>query len=163
VGAFDYRDNTVAVAGVHIRVHDDRYLAGLAIVDGRDLLLERSLPAPADSDLGRQLEELYELARDLFQEHTPQLLALKASEAQGRALKTAMRAEGCVLAAAGVQGVPVRVWHGAGLRRPAGLTSSSSVQQCVTSLCNELSQAPATNEASQAAAVARASIKQPGR
>jgi hypothetical protein len=162
VVAFDYRATGLGVVGAHIRVGNGRYLAGFALVDGRELQLERSVPAPADADLGRQLEELYELSRDLFQQFAPDVLALKASEARGGSLKIALRAEGCVLAAAGVRGVSVRVWHGAGLKRPAGLGPTSSVQDCVDALCGELSQTPATSEASQAAAAALASIKERG-
>jgi Holliday junction resolvasome RuvABC endonuclease subunit len=153
----------VIVVGAHIRVASSRYLAGLAVVDDRDFIRGLSLPAPADSDAGRQLDELSTAARDLLEEFAPEQLALKVTEARAKsALAIAHRAEGCVLAAAGDQGVPIRLWFGAGLLRPSGLERDSSVQSRVTALCQELSAVPAENEVAQAAAVALASIKELG-
>jgi hypothetical protein len=152
----------MVVTGVHIRVASGRYLAGLAVVEDRDLVRARSLPAPADADVGRQLEELHELAGDLLAEFAPTELAVKVSEARGRSLAVALRAEGCALAAAGHHGVPARLWFGAGLTRPSGLSSRSSVQERVNALCGELSEMPAQAEVAQAAAAALASIKARG-
>jgi Holliday junction resolvasome RuvABC endonuclease subunit len=148
------------VIGAHVRASDRRFLAGLAVVDDDRLVRGVSLPAPADSDIGRQLEELYVLARDFVNEFEPEELALKVTEARAKsALAVAHRAEGCILAAAGDKGVPVTLWFGASLRTPSGLESHSSVQQRVEALCSELSQMPTENEVAQAAAAARASIK----
>jgi hypothetical protein len=153
----------VRVAGAHIRVSGGRYLAGLVVVDDREVIRAVSLPAPPDSDEGRQLEELYTIAHDLFAECEPEQLAVKVAEAQGRARAIGHRGEGAVLAAAGVNGIEVEMWVGRGLTKPAGLQRDATTQDAVAKLCSELTGEPTDeSEIAQAAAAALASLKKLG-
>jgi hypothetical protein len=118
-----------------------------------------SLPAPADVDETRQLEELHGFACSLIEEFKPGHLAMKVNEQRSQALRSiANRGEGAILAAAGRAGVSLRFWYGAGLRTPAGLGKRGTTQECVDALCAGLTgEGLTSSEVEQAAAAAAAS------
>lgn len=151
----------IVVLGIHVRTKASRYLAGCAVVEDGKVVRVASLPAPADADEGRQLEELHGLVTSLIGEFSPDLVAVKVNETRGQKPRSiGHRGEGAVLAAAGGAGVPARLWHQAGLRKPAGLGRSGTLEECVDRLCGELSgEALASSEVEQAAAAAAASLK----
>jgi hypothetical protein len=144
------------VLGAHVRVANERYLAGFAVLEETSFSRHVSLPAPAEVDEGHQLQELYRTAVDLLDDVQPELLALRVSEA-GR--YRAQRAEGVILAAAASANVSTELWLGAGLLRPSGLARSSSFAERVAALCRQVSdERIRPREIEQAVAAARASV-----
>jgi hypothetical protein len=118
--------------GAHVRVQDRRYVAGLAVLDGVDVIDTFSVAAPSD-DEARSLSELYRRAHDMMTHHAPSLVVLLAHEGMsGATLGVARRAEGVVLAAAGDQDRSVHIYKkGASLRKPTGLTGTGTVKATV--------------------------------
>jgi len=160
-----YRGRTIVILGTHARVHDKKYLAGFVVVDDRQVVRARSVPAPPDADPGRQLEELHSVAAGLIEEFEPAQVAVRVYEAPGLKVRLiAHRGEGAILVAAGRAAVPVSLWYLAGLRKPAGFQGGGTSQECASKLCGELTGEPvATQELEQAAAAAAAAMKKSSR
>lgn len=118
--------------GAHVRVQDRRYVAGLVVLDGVDVIDTFSVAAPSD-DEARSLSELYRRAHDMMTHHAPGLVVLLAHEGMSAAaLGVARRAEGVVLAAAGEQDRAVLIYKkGASLRKPSGLAGTGTVKATV--------------------------------
>jgi Holliday junction resolvasome RuvABC endonuclease subunit len=149
------------VLGAHIRIHDGRYVAGFAVVQHDQLLAQQSYPAPADETEAGRLGELYSRVGDLITRTTPDVFALKASEIARQTANavTAQRAEGVLLGAVGRnRTLPVSIWSGRKLWKPAGLSASAKTRESVDSLCSRLTPQPDTDEARQAAAAAVAAL-----
>lgn len=146
--------------GAHIRIRADRYLAGFVLIDGTTVKFSQSFPAPPDESEAGQLNELYERVGDLIGRWSPELLALKISEIQQKpAYVTAHRAEGALLGAAGrYRSLPVSLWSGQKLWKPAGFSKMAKTQDSVDALCATLSTAPKEPEARQAAAAGVAAL-----
>ena len=146
--------------GAYIRIKGGKYLGGFVIVEDGQLKETQSIPAPADECESGQLGELFVRTADLIDRWSPDLFALKVSEAQrDPSFTIARRAEGVILGAAGRQrGLPVTNWVRQSLCKPAGLTMKAKTQDAVSALCAGLSQVPADDELRQAAAAAVAAL-----
>jgi len=148
------------VLGAYVRVKDKRYLAGFAVVDDLALADVVSLPAPADRDEPGQLADLLTTATDLASTNSLDAVAIRAYENQSRQqLQISDRAEGVIIAAAGIAGRPVTRFVTASLWKPAGFQKSAKAAASRDALCAQLSSAPpSVEEIQQAASAARALI-----
>jgi hypothetical protein len=125
--------------GAHVRVAGGRHLAGLAVVRD-DAVVDHFSAAAPTGDEATSLSELYSRAHDMIGHHEPDLVVLLASEARDRAdLTVARRAEGAILAAAGLQARPLRVFKtGSALRRPASLAGRGTNKETIPAIAERL-------------------------
>jgi hypothetical protein len=147
--------------GAHARVVGGRHVVGLAVLSDTAIVDRFSAAAPSD-DEATSLSELYSRAHDMIGHHEPDLVVLLASEARDRAdLTVARRAEGAILAAAGLQARPLRVFNtGSALRRPTGLPGRGTNKQTITAIAERLTGlASPTDEIAYAAAAAFAGLQ----
>jgi hypothetical protein len=154
----------VRVLGIHIAVLNGRYLAGFAVLD--DSVVEQAFTfgGPPDEPEAGQLRELHSRVLQLVAEKQPDAVALRVSEIQQSATRSAVahRGEGAVLSAVGeTRGLPVSYWVRASLVRGAGWRTGTSVA-VVNDLCGRLEGAPTEGEQRQAAAAAVAALLDAG-
>jgi Holliday junction resolvasome RuvABC endonuclease subunit len=151
----------VKALGAYIRIRNGRYLAGFAVVEDDQLVLQQSYPAPADETDAGQLGELYGRTGDVIASASPDLFALKVSEIARTSTNAviAHRAEGVLLAAAGRQrSLGISSWSGQRLWKPAGFASPAKTKESIDALCGRLAQVPNGDEVRQAAAAAAAAL-----
>ena len=143
---------------------EGRPLVGFALLDADTVIEAHSWPAPAATD-ERMLAELHRHAVDLLQHHAPVLLALRECDPQVRRTNArAPRAEGVLMGAAGLAGVPIWTVTGLGLRTPAGLRGKgATVRAAVASLGAQLRNCPPEIERREAACAALVAAQSAGR
>lgn len=148
------------VLGIYVRVQDQRFVAGFAILDAHTITSVSSLAAPSSDD-ARSLGELYRHAHDLIGSYRPEKAAhLSYQNQNNKTLGIARRAEGAILAAAGHRDCPVTTWGTVeALRWPLGLEGKAKSSETIAEITAMIEGADgAEADISYAAAAALATI-----
>jgi hypothetical protein len=146
------------VLGAYVRIEDKRFVVGFSLVRDDAVAASWTFTAPTATDVGEELAELYEFTYDRLRQSAVERLSLLFVEVpHGKAepKRTARRAEGAILAAAGNVETPVSVWS------DRAFTGGGTVQAAVDAFCERVSGAPHEEERRRATGAAVASIERP--